>query len=106
MQVRLRTNGSNPFPEKIVRERLTQSSAHYGEIVLDIGRFSGSSSEMMGISPPDEVFLQFPTKAPSLRGLSRSDWGSPAQCVLNSVVPAHNSFHRKRSPSLKREALV
>ena len=31
VQVRLLTNMSDPFPKKIVRERLTQSSAFYGE---------------------------------------------------------------------------
>ena len=36
VQVRLRTNMSDPFPEKIVRERLTQSSAVYLERLLDI----------------------------------------------------------------------
>ena len=36
VQVDLLTNMSDPFPEKIVRERLTGSSAFYGERVLDI----------------------------------------------------------------------
>ena len=35
VQVRLLLNRSDPFPEKIVRERLTWSSAFYGERVLD-----------------------------------------------------------------------
>ena len=36
VQIRLLPNVSDPFPEKIVRERLTGSSAFYGERVLDI----------------------------------------------------------------------
>ena len=35
VQVRLLTNRSDPFPKKIVRERLTQSSAFYGERLRD-----------------------------------------------------------------------
>ena len=31
VQVHVLTNLSDPFPKKIVRERLTQSSAFYGE---------------------------------------------------------------------------
>ena len=34
MQVDLLTNLNDPFPEKIVRERLTESSAFYGEGLL------------------------------------------------------------------------
>ncbi len=36
VQVRLLTNMSDPFPKKIVRERLTGSSAFYGERLRDI----------------------------------------------------------------------
>ena len=36
MQFDLLTNMSDPFPKKIVRERLTQSSALYGERLRDI----------------------------------------------------------------------
>ena len=36
MQVRLLTNMSDPFPKKIVRERLTGSSAVYLERLRDI----------------------------------------------------------------------
>ena len=36
VQVRLLLNRSDPFPEKIVRERLTWSSAFYGERLRDI----------------------------------------------------------------------
>ena len=36
MQVGLLPNVSDPFPEKIVRERLTESSALYGERLRDI----------------------------------------------------------------------
>ena len=36
VQVHVLPNVSDPFPEKIVRERLTGSSAFYGERVLDI----------------------------------------------------------------------
>ena len=36
MQVRVRTNMSDPFPEKIVRERLPMGSAFYGEQLRDI----------------------------------------------------------------------
>ena len=35
VQVDLLTNMSDPFPKKIVRERLTQSSALYGERLRD-----------------------------------------------------------------------
>ena len=35
MQVHVRPNMSDPFPEKIVRERLTGSSAFYGERLRD-----------------------------------------------------------------------
>ena len=41
MQVRLLTNMSDPFPEKIVRERLTQSSAFYLERLLPFVYFWG-----------------------------------------------------------------
>ena len=36
VQVRMLTNLSDPFPEKIVRERLPEGSAHYGMRLLDI----------------------------------------------------------------------
>ena len=36
VQVRVLPNVSDPFPEKIVRERLTGSSAFYGERLRDI----------------------------------------------------------------------
>ena len=36
MQFDLLTNLSDPFPKKIVRERLPMGSAFYGEIALDI----------------------------------------------------------------------
>ena len=36
MQVRVRTNMSDPFPKKIVRERLPMGSAFYGERLRDI----------------------------------------------------------------------
>ena len=36
VQVRLLLNRSDPFPEKIVRERLTWASAFYGERLRDI----------------------------------------------------------------------
>ena len=36
VQFDLLTNMSDPFPKKIVRERLTQSSALYGERLRDI----------------------------------------------------------------------
>ena len=36
MQVHVLPNVSDPFPKKIARERLTGSSAFYGERLLDI----------------------------------------------------------------------
>ena len=42
MQVRLRTNMSDPFPEKIVRERLPMGSAVYLERLLPFVYLGGS----------------------------------------------------------------
>ena len=44
MQIRLLPNVSDPFPEKIVRERLTGSSAFYGERLRDIVWGTGERS--------------------------------------------------------------